>query len=128
MMSLPWNKILRAFSSFVVIRSNHDGGPGRSLDQVSLLLRWQKQDGEKHEKEDYAQFCLQECWPPFIGMWHYFWLSRLWRTKATYLCSHPYEPSHRFGIEFWSYILSALSCNLFGLQSDCNMSMYSTTY
>ncbi|KAF8705672.1 hypothetical protein HU200_030866 [Digitaria exilis] len=128
MMSPPWNKILQALPPFVVIRSNHDGGPGRFLDQVSLLLRWQKQDGEKHEKEDYAQFCLQECWPPFIGLWHYFWLSRLWRTKATCLCSHPYEPSHRFGIEFWSYMLSALSCNLFGLQSACNLSMYSTTY
>ncbi|KAF8701451.1 hypothetical protein HU200_033617 [Digitaria exilis] len=58
MMSPPWNKILRALLPFVVIRSNLDGGPGRSLDQVSLLLRWQKQDGEKHEKEDDAQFCL----------------------------------------------------------------------
>ncbi|KAF8674824.1 hypothetical protein HU200_047953 [Digitaria exilis] len=57
MMSPPWNKILRALPPFVVIRSNHNGGPGRSLDQVSLL-RWQKQDGEKHEKKDDAQLCL----------------------------------------------------------------------
>ncbi|KAF8664821.1 hypothetical protein HU200_054547 [Digitaria exilis] len=49
MMSPPWNKILRALPPFV------------------------KQDGEKHEKEDDAQFCLQKCWPPFIGRWHYFW-------------------------------------------------------
>ncbi|KAF8765975.1 hypothetical protein HU200_008017 [Digitaria exilis] len=128
MISPPWNKILRALPRFVVIRSNHDGGPVRSLDLVSLLLRWQKQDGERHEKEGDAQFHLQECWTPLIGLWHYFWLSRLWRTKATCLCSHPYEPSHRFGNEFWSYMLSALSCNLFGLQSVCNFSMYSTTY
>ncbi|KAF8727985.1 hypothetical protein HU200_018558 [Digitaria exilis] len=72
MMSPPWNKILQALPPFVVIRSNHDGGSGRSLDQVSLLLRLQKQDGEKHEKEDDAQFFLQECWPPFIRLWHYF--------------------------------------------------------
>ncbi|KAF8694135.1 hypothetical protein HU200_038465 [Digitaria exilis] len=123
MMLPPWNKILRALPPFVVIRSNPDGGPGRSLDQVSLLLRWQKQDGEKHVKEVDAQFCLHECWPSFVGPWHYFWLSRLWRTKAICLCSHPYEPSHRFGFEFWSYMLSALSCNLFGLQSACNLSM-----
>ncbi|KAF8667406.1 hypothetical protein HU200_053089 [Digitaria exilis] len=58
MMSPPWNKILLAF------------------DQVALLLRWQKQYGERHEKEDDTQFRLQECWPPFIGLWHYFWLSR----------------------------------------------------
>ncbi|KAF8724033.1 hypothetical protein HU200_021042 [Digitaria exilis] len=50
MMLPPWNKILRALPPFVVIRSNHDGGSGRSLDQVSLLFRWQKQDGEKHER------------------------------------------------------------------------------
>ncbi|KAF8660837.1 hypothetical protein HU200_057427 [Digitaria exilis] len=127
MISPPWNKILRALPRFVVIRSNHDGGPTRTLDLVSLLLRWQKQNGERCEKEDDAQFRLQECWPSFIGLWHYFWLSRLWRTKATCLCSHPYEPSHRFGIEFWSYMLSDLGCNLFGLQTACNMSMYSTT-
>nr|CAB3469429.1 unnamed protein product [Digitaria exilis] len=63
MMSPPWNKILRALPPFI------------------------KQDGEKHEKEDYAQFCLHKCWPPFIGLWHYFWLSRLWRKKATCLCN-----------------------------------------
>ncbi|KAF8765326.1 hypothetical protein HU200_008701 [Digitaria exilis] len=60
-MSPPWNKILRALHRFVVIRSNHDGGPVRSLDLVSLLLRWQKQDGERHEKEDDARFRLHEC-------------------------------------------------------------------
>ncbi|KAF8714027.1 hypothetical protein HU200_028019 [Digitaria exilis] len=128
MMSPPWNKILRALPPFVVIRSNHDGGPGRTLDLVSPLLRWQKQDRERHEKEDDAPFRLQECWSPFIGLWHYFWLRRQWHTKATCLCSHPYEPSHRFEIELWSYMLSTLGCNLFGLQYACNLSMYSTTY
>ncbi|KAF8720072.1 hypothetical protein HU200_024845 [Digitaria exilis] len=82
MMLPPWNKILRALLCFVVIRSNYDGSPMRSLDLV-YLVRWQKQDGERHEKEDDGQFLLQECWPPFIGLWRYFWLSRLWRTKAT---------------------------------------------
>ncbi|KAF8664755.1 hypothetical protein HU200_054477 [Digitaria exilis] len=67
MISMPWNKILRALPRFVVIRSNHDGGPVRILGLVSLLFRWQKQEGERHEKEDNAQFCLQKYWPPFIG-------------------------------------------------------------
>ncbi|KAF8682055.1 hypothetical protein HU200_045515 [Digitaria exilis] len=115
MMSPSWNKILRALPRFVVIRSNYDGGPVRTLDLVYLLLRWQKQYGERHEKENDAQFRLQECWPPFIGVWYYFWLSCLWRTKATCLCSHPYKLSHRFGIKFWSYMLSGLGCSLFGL-------------
>ncbi|KAF8726701.1 hypothetical protein HU200_019168 [Digitaria exilis] len=58
MMSLPWNKILEALPRFVVIRSNHDGGPVRTLGLVSLLLQWQEQEGERHEKEDDAQFRL----------------------------------------------------------------------
>ncbi|KAF8762308.1 hypothetical protein HU200_009608 [Digitaria exilis] len=128
MMLPPWNKTLRTLPCFVVIRSNHDGGPVRTLGPVSLLLRWQKQEGGKYEKEDDAQFRQHECWPSLIGLWHYFWLSHLWCSKATSMCSHPYEHSHRFGFEFWSYILSALGCNLFVLQSACNLSMYSTTY
>ncbi|KAF8690141.1 hypothetical protein HU200_041381 [Digitaria exilis] len=68
MMSSPWNKILRALPRFVVIRSNHDGGPVRSLDLVSLLLWWQKQDGERHEKDDDDQFRLHKCWLPFTGL------------------------------------------------------------
>ena len=120
MMSPPWNKILRVLLRFIVIRSNHDGGPVRTLGLVSLLLRWQEQEGGRHEKEDDAQFRLQECWLLFIGLWYYFWLSRIWRTKATCLCSHLYELLHRFRIEFRSYMLSALGYNLFVLQSVCN--------
>ncbi|KAF8661168.1 hypothetical protein HU200_057278 [Digitaria exilis] len=97
MMSPPWNKIFRALPYFVMIRSNHDGGPMRTLGLVSLVLRWQEQEVETHEKEGDAQFRLQERWPLFIGRCHYFWL---WRTKVTCLCSHPYEPSYWFGIEF----------------------------
>ncbi|KAF8722846.1 hypothetical protein HU200_021976 [Digitaria exilis] len=61
MMSPPWKKIFGGLPRFIVIRSNHDGGPARSLDLASLLLRWQKQDGEGHKKQDDAQFRLQEC-------------------------------------------------------------------
>ncbi|KAF8766049.1 hypothetical protein HU200_007894 [Digitaria exilis] len=56
MMFPPWNKILWTLPCFVVIRSNHDGGLVRTLGLVSFLLRWQKQEGGRQDKEDDAQF------------------------------------------------------------------------
>ncbi|KAF8781282.1 hypothetical protein HU200_000604 [Digitaria exilis] len=51
MMSPPWNKILRALPPFVVIRSNHDGGPGRSLDQVLFFFGGRSKMGRNTRKK-----------------------------------------------------------------------------
>ncbi|KAF8720342.1 hypothetical protein HU200_023840 [Digitaria exilis] len=79
MMSSPWNKLLRALLRFIVIRSNHDGGLVRTLGLVYLLLWWQKQEGERHEKKDGTQLSLQlqEYWLPFIGYLLHFLLSTI---------------------------------------------------
>jgi len=73
MVSSSWNNFHRFLLRFVVVRSNHDEGLVRinmSLKPINgselgrfrlvfLILRWQKEEEERHEKEEvYAQFRL----------------------------------------------------------------------
>ena len=51
---------------------------------VFLILRWQKQEGGRHQKEEVSQLRLHECWPPFVG--HLF--SGL--LPSICLCGYPY--------------------------------------
>jgi hypothetical protein len=97
MMSPSWNNFLRSFLRFVMVRSSHDEGLGRIIFRpVFLILRWQKEEG-RHKKEKVSQLRLQECWPSFIGLL----FSGLLLSVCLYV--HPYETSHRFGFEIWSY-------------------------
>ena len=99
MVSSPWNNFLRSLLRFIVVRSDHDEGLGRiNFRSVFLILRWQKEDEGRHQKEEVSQFRLHECWPSFVGyMFSYLLLS-------VCPCSHPYcKASYRFSFEIWSY-------------------------
>jgi hypothetical protein len=53
MMSPPWNNFLRSLLRFTVVRSGHDEGLGRIFFRsVFLSLRWQKEEEERHQKEE----------------------------------------------------------------------------
>jgi hypothetical protein len=94
MISLSWNNFLRSLLYFIVVRSGHDKGLGRiSFRSVFLILRWQKEELEKHKKEEVSQVRPQKCWPSFVG--HLF--SGL--LSSVCLCGHPYEASYRIGFE-----------------------------
>jgi len=52
MMSPLWNNFLRSLLRFVVVRSSHDEGLGRiSFRSVFAILRWQKEEEGRHQKE-----------------------------------------------------------------------------
>jgi hypothetical protein len=94
--SPPWNNFLRSLLCF---RSGHNEGLGRiNFRSVFLILRWQKEEEERHQKEEVSQLRLHGCSPSFVG--HLF--SGL--LPSVCMCNHPYcKTSHMFGFEIWSY-------------------------
>jgi hypothetical protein len=54
MVSTPWNNFLRSLLRFImVIRSGHDKGLRRiSFRSVFFILLWQKEEKERHQKEE----------------------------------------------------------------------------
>ena len=99
MVSPPWNNFLRSLLRFIVVRSSHDKGLGRiSFKSVFPILRWQKEEVGRHQKEKVSQLCLYECWPSFVG--HLF----LGLLPSVCLYGHLYcKASYMFGFEIWSY-------------------------
>jgi hypothetical protein len=61
MMSPSWNNFLRSLLRFIVVRSDHDEGVGRiNFISVFPILRWQKEEKERHQKEEVSQHRLHE--------------------------------------------------------------------
>ena len=126
MMSPSRNNFLWSLLRFIVVRSDHDEGLGRiNFRSVFLILRWQKEDEGRHQKEEVSQFRLHECWPSFVG--HLF--SGL--LLSICLCGYPYcKASYRFGFEIWSYSQRGYQLdgdqflNICVIQSACNVLMY----
>ena len=51
-----------------MVRSDHDEGLVKiSLRSAFHILRWQKEEEERHKKEEVSQLRLLECWPSFVG-------------------------------------------------------------
>ena len=99
MVSPTWNNFLGSLLRFIVVRFGHDEGLGRiSFRSVFLILRWQKEEERRYQKEEVSQLCLYECWLSFVG--HLF--SDL--LPSVCLCGHEYcKTSYMFGFEIWSY-------------------------
>ncbi|KAG2617469.1 hypothetical protein PVAP13_3NG181301 [Panicum virgatum] len=97
MMSPSWNNFLRSLLLFVVVRSSHNEGLGRIFfKSIFLILRWQKEEKERHQKEEDPQFRLHECWPSFVG--HLF--SDHLSLPSVSLCGHPhYRTFNKLGFE-----------------------------
>ena len=99
MVSPPWNNFVRSLLCFVVVRSRHDEWLGRiSFRSVFLILRWQKEEEGRHQKEEVSQLRLHECWSLYVG--HLF----SGRLPSVCLYGHLYcKASYRFSFEIWSY-------------------------
>ena len=98
MVSPTWNNFLGSLLRFIVVRFGHDEGLGRiSFRSVFLILRWQKEEERRYQKEEVSQLCLYECWLSFVG--HLF--SDL--LPSVCLCNHLYGSSYRFGVEILGY-------------------------
>ena len=81
-----------------MVRSDHDEGLVKiSLRSAFHILRWQKEEEERHKKEEVSQLRLVECWPSFVG--HLF----SGHLPNVYQYGHLYEASYWFEFEIWSY-------------------------
>ena len=75
----------------------------RRFRSVFLILRWQKKEEGRHNKE-VSQLRLQKCWPSFVG--HLF----LGLLLSVCMSGHPYKSSYRFGIEILELYKTWVQC------------------